>query len=62
MKLFPIDPDIANLLDRLAANLQQEIQQRLEMLEFQADYPHPLQECIDLVETLRRNLLNQERR
>jgi uncharacterized membrane-anchored protein len=54
-----IDLVIADLLDRLTTQLQEEFQQRVEQLEFKADYPHRLQDCIDLVEAIRRNLASQ---
>jgi uncharacterized membrane-anchored protein len=59
MKSAPIDPVIADLLDRLTTQLLEEFSQRVEQLEFKADYPHRLQSCIDQVEALRRNLANQ---
>lgn len=59
MKSAPIDPVIADLLDQLSKNLQDEFEQRLRSIEFQTDYPHRIWICIELVETLRRNLTSQ---
>jgi hypothetical protein len=52
---------IADLLDRLTTQLQEEFRQRIDHLEFKADYPHRLQSCIDQVESVRRNLSDQIR-
>ncbi len=48
-----------DLLDSLDIKLRDEFNHHIEQIEFQADYPYRLQECIDLVETLRRNLSGQ---
>ena len=47
---------IAELLERLATQLHSELKDRVEQIEFQADYPLRLESCIDLVESIRRNL------
>lgn len=49
-----------DLLAQLATELQEELQQRIEQIEFQADYPVRLEQCVHLVETLRTELASQQ--
>jgi hypothetical protein len=53
------DPVIADLLVCLTTQLKEELRQRVEQLEFKADYPHRLQSCIDQVDSMQRNLASQ---
>ena len=52
----PIDPIVADLLARLSDNLQEEAEERMAILEFDANFPRRLAECLGLLNVLRRNL------
>ena len=52
----PIDPIVADLLARLSDNLQEEAEERMAILEFDANFPRRLAECLGLLDVLRRNL------
>ncbi len=52
----PIDPVIADLLDRLSNQLHEEIEDRTRLLEFESAYPLRLASCLGQLEILRRNL------
>ena len=54
--ITPIDPVIAELLSRLSDNLQEEFEERTAILEFDANYPRRIAECLGLLDVLRRNL------
>jgi len=56
MKEAPLDPIVADFLSRLTENLQEEFEERAAILEFDANYPRRLAECLGLLDVLRRNL------
>jgi hypothetical protein len=52
----PIDSIVADLLSRLNDNLREEFEERAAILEFDANFPRRLAECLGLLDVLRRNL------
>lgn len=55
-----VDPFVADLLARLAVNLREEFAERIERLEFDADFPNRLVICIGLLDVVQRRLLPSE--
>lgn len=51
--MMKTNPFIAEVLDNLTAKLNDEFWQRIETIEFKADYPNRLLEIIGLTEVLR---------
>lgn len=52
----PIDPVVADLLAKLSDNLREEVEERMAILEFDANISRRLAECLGLLDVLRRNL------
>lgn len=52
----PIDPIVVDLLSRLNEYLKEEFEERAAILEFDANFPRRLAECLGLLDVLRRNL------
>ena len=55
-RVEPIDQIVADLLSRLNENLREEFEERAAILEFDANFPRRLAECLGLLDVLRRNL------
>jgi hypothetical protein len=47
-----IDPFVADLLARVATNIREEFAERIERLEFDADFPNRLVICIGLLDVV----------
>lgn len=56
MTAQPVDPVMADLLDRVSTQLHEEIGERVGSLEFESAYPQRLACCLGLLEILRRHL------
>ncbi len=52
----PIDPIVADLLARLTDNLREDFEERAGILEFDANFPRRLAECLGLLDVLSHNL------
>lgn len=52
----PLDPFVADLLARLNDNLREQFEERAGVLEFEANFPRGLAECLGLLDVLRCNL------
>lgn len=52
----PIDPVVADLLARLGDNIREQFEERAAIMEFDADFPRRLAECLGLLDVLRCNL------
>jgi hypothetical protein len=52
----PIDPIVADLLARLNDNIREQFEERAAIMEFDADFPRRLAECLGLLDVLGRNL------
>ncbi|MCX7150552.1 MAG: hypothetical protein NTY05_14295 [Rhodocyclales bacterium] len=52
----PIDPIVADLVARLNDNLREEFEERAAIIEFDANFPRRLAECLGLLDVLGRNL------
>lgn len=51
-----IDPFVADLLARLAVNLREEFAERIERLEFDAEFPNRLAICLGLLDVVQGRL------
>ncbi len=52
----PIDPIVADLLARLNDNIREQFEERAAIMEFDAEFPRRLAECLGLLDVLSRNL------
>lgn len=52
----PIDPIVADLLARLSDNIREQFEERAAIMEFDAEFPRRLAECLGLLDVLGRNL------
>jgi len=52
----PIDPIVADLLARLSDHLREDFEERAAIMEFDAQFPRRLAECLGLLDVLGRNL------
>ena len=52
----PIDPIVGNLLARLTDNIREQFEERAAIMEFDANFPRRLAECLGLLDVLGRNL------
>lgn len=52
----PIDPIVADLLARLNENIREQFEERAAIMEFDAEFPRRLAECLGLLDVLSRNL------
>jgi hypothetical protein len=52
----PIDPIVADLLNRLGDNIREQFDERAAIMEFEADFPRRLAESLGLLDVLRHNL------
>lgn len=51
-----VDPFVADLLARLAVNLRAEFAERIERLEFDAEFPNRLAICLGLLDVVQSRL------
>lgn len=54
-----IDPVVADLLSRIGKNLREEFAERIEQLEFDADFPNRLAICIGFLDVVQSRLANR---
>lgn len=51
----PVEPMVAALVAQLDADLQEDFEERAAIVEFDANVPRPLAECLALLDVLRRH-------
>ena len=51
----PIDPLVAEMVNRLDENLREDFEERAAIIEFEANLPRAHAECLALLDVLRRH-------